>query len=154
MHENFHRTLIFHLSALSLAVAPALPASAQTPADEYTRIIQPIFDGRCISCHSCNNAPCQLNLQSGTGVSRGATSRNVYDRFRPHSVAPTRLDIDASTVPQWRAKGFFDVTSAGDPARALLLKLVEQRINAGQVPGLVYETPNSGDIELVEVNRT
>ena len=34
------------------------------------------------------------------------------------------------------------------------LLFFEQRINAGQVPGLVYETPNSGDVELVEVNRT
>jgi hypothetical protein len=51
--------------------------------DEYTARIQPIFNSRCIACHSCYNAPCQLNLQGYSGLARGATKLNVYDRSRP-----------------------------------------------------------------------
>jgi hypothetical protein len=40
--------------------ANSQPASAS---DDYTARIQPIFNSRCIACHSCYNAPCQLNLQ-------------------------------------------------------------------------------------------
>jgi hypothetical protein len=35
------------------------------------------FDARCIGCHSCYNAPCQLNLQSYSRVARGATNVSV-----------------------------------------------------------------------------
>ncbi len=77
--------------------------------DDYTTRIQPIFDNRCIACHSCYNAPCQLNLQSHSGLARGATKLNVYDRSRAKSVAPSRLNIDGRSVSDWRAKGFFDV---------------------------------------------
>ncbi len=48
--------------------------SQTTPAsDDYTTLIQPIFDSRCVACHSCYNAPCQFNLQSHSGLARGAT---------------------------------------------------------------------------------
>jgi hypothetical protein len=67
--------------------------------------IQPIFDNRCVSCHSCFNAPCQLNLQSYSGLARGATKLKVYDGSRPKSVAPTRLDIDGHTIADWQQKG-------------------------------------------------
>ena len=75
-------------------------------ADVYNDRIKPIFESRCIACHSCYNAPCQLNLQSYSGAARGATSPNVYDAERVHSVPPTRVDIDATTPSGWREKGF------------------------------------------------
>ena len=121
------------------AQAPAPTAVA----DEYTERIQPIFDGRCISCHSCNNAPCQLNLQNHSGATRGATSLNVYDRFRPRGVAPSRLDIDATSTAQWRGKGFIDVLGATDASkvdasRSLLMKLVRHRVqHASAQPGKI-----------------
>src|SRR5580700_6844774 len=93
--------------------AHSQPAPAR---DDYTALIQPIFDNRCVACHSCFNAPCQLNLQSHSGLARGATKLNVYDGSRPKSVDPSRLDIDGRSVADWRAKGFFDVVGT-EPAR-------------------------------------
>ena len=54
--------------------AHSQPAPAR---DDYTARIQPIFDNRCVACHSCYNAPCQLNLQNYSGLTRGATRLNV-----------------------------------------------------------------------------
>ncbi len=95
--------------------------------DDYTTRIKPIFDNRCIACHSCYNAPCQLNLQSHSGLARGATKLNVYDRSRAKSVAPSRLNIDGRNVFAWRAKGFFDVVGGTEPAQTLLLQMVNLR---------------------------
>jgi hypothetical protein len=100
--------------------------SAPERDDYYTRI-QPIFDNRCVACHSCYNAPCQLNLQTYSGLTRGATKLNVYDGSRPDSVAPTRLDIDGHSVADWRAKGFFDVVGDRAPVRTLLMQLLRLR---------------------------
>ena len=101
--------------------------SRPVASDEYNERIKPIFERRCIACHSCYNAPCQLNLQSYSGATRGATTRNVYDATRASSVPPTRVDIDATTPSGWREKGFYDVLGAGDPGRSLLLRLTRLR---------------------------
>jgi hypothetical protein len=113
-------------------VASGPPVHAQNelepPAtDEYSQRIKPIFESRCIACHSCYNAPCQLNLQSFAGAMRGATPRNIYDATRLKSVPPTRLDIDATTPSAWREKGFYDVLGAGESDRSLLLRLTRLR---------------------------
>src|SRR5689334_3080340 len=49
---------------------------------EYYRDIKPIFDRRCVVCHGCYDAPCQLKLDSFAGVDRGASQRQVYDGSR------------------------------------------------------------------------
>ena len=120
----------FFVAAANLSLIGGIQSahaqSAPERDDYYTRI-QPIFDNRCVACHSCFNAPCQLNLQSYSGLARGATKLNVYDASRPKSVAPTRLDIDGRSVADWRAKGFFDVVGDSDPARTLLMQLVRLR---------------------------
>ena len=124
---------MFRLSAYSLFAVAILAlaggirsanSQAAAASDDYTTRIQPIFDNRCIACHSCYNAPCQLNLQSHSGLARGATKLNIYDRSRAKSVAPSRLDIDGRSVSDWRAKGFFDVVGGTEPARTLLMQMV------------------------------
>jgi len=126
-----HKPFILLCFITTLLTGVALQrASAQNsspPRDEYTDVIRPIFETRCIACHSCSNAPCQLNLQSYSGAARGATSQNVYDAERLRSVSPTRLDIDAATTAGWRDKGFFDVLSASQPDASLLLRLTKLR---------------------------
>jgi hypothetical protein len=64
---------------------------------------------------------------------RGATKLNVYDGSRQKSVAPTRLDIDGHSIPDWRAKGFFDVAGGTDPARSLLMRLISLRVQRPNV---------------------
>ncbi len=118
------------LAAMILSLTGGIRSanSQSAPAsDDYTSRIQPIFDSRCIACHSCYNAPCQLNLQSHSGLARGATKLNVYDGSRPKSVAPSRLDIDCRSVSDWRARGFFDVMGGTEPAGTLLMQLVRLR---------------------------
>jgi len=59
--------VFYLLAAMLLVLAGGIRTtnSQNAPADdEYTNSIQPIFNNRCIACHSCYNAPCQLNLQS------------------------------------------------------------------------------------------
>ena len=57
-------------------------AAAQDPAISsaisYSRDIQPIFTEKCVACHACYDAACQLNLGSGEGAARGATKIPVY----------------------------------------------------------------------------
>ncbi len=75
----------------------------------YRHSIQPIFEQKCVACHACNDAPCQLNLGSGEGLLRGASKIRVYDSTRTKAQTPTRLFIDAQNTPEWRALGFGSV---------------------------------------------
>lgn len=80
--------------------------------DEYTDKIKPIFDNRCIACHSCYNAPCQANFQSYDGFDRGASKEVVYQGTRLHSISPTRMDIDANSTQEWRTKKFYAINNS------------------------------------------
>ena len=67
-----------------------------------------VFDQRCVVCHACYDAPCQLKLSSYDGVTRGGSKEKVY-ATRAAAAAPTRLGIDAQTNAEWRSKGFHAV---------------------------------------------
>lgn len=86
---------------------PALPLLANAP--DYWRDVRPVLDQRCVSCHACYDAPCQLNLSSYAGITRGATTMPVYSASRLLAADPTRLGIDAQSNREWRDKGFFPV---------------------------------------------
>src|SRR5882672_4179967 len=53
-----------------------------------------VFDRRCVLCHACSDAPCQLNLASFEGIARGENRANVY-AARLRAAEPTRLFSDA-----------------------------------------------------------
>jgi len=78
-------------------------------AKHFRKEIQPILENRCVVCHGCYDAPCQLKLSSANGVMRGASKELVYNGTRLLAAEPSRLDIDATTTEQWRKKGFFTV---------------------------------------------
>ncbi len=92
--------------------------------DFYTQEIQPIFDQKCVACHSCFNSPCQLNLTSYEGVQRGAHKENIFDFNNLSAKKPTRLYQDANNEQQWQELGFFSVTQKSP--KDLLLKLVSE----------------------------
>ena len=71
--------------------------------------VQPIVEKRCIVCHGCFDAPCQLKLTSYEGLARGANPVKVYNGSRIRAAEPTRLNIDAQTPEEWRGKGFHPV---------------------------------------------
>tara|TARA_B110001454_G_scaffold219196_1_gene251404 strand:+ start:17867 stop:20200 length:2334 start_codon:yes stop_codon:yes gene_type:complete len=94
---------------------------ASVDEDMYTNRVQPIFNSRCVACHSCLESPCQLNLQSYEGIQRGAIRNNlVYNGTRIKEAKLTRLFEDAHNVKDWRAMGFYDVI--GKPTESILLQ--------------------------------
>ncbi len=100
---------------------------SQTENDLYHNKIQNVFDNRCVVCHSCNNAPCQLNLTSYAGFLRGATQTKVYHSKRLESIDPTRLGIDGKNLNEWRRKGFFSVIDPTHPAEGLLFQTLAHK---------------------------
>jgi hypothetical protein len=105
--------------------APALPplSGLDRPVD-FARDVKPVLDSRCVVCHACYDAPCQLNLGSYEGAARGATKRPVYDTTRLANAAPTRLGIDAHGAEAWRAKGFHSVLASEGPGDSLLVRML------------------------------
>ena len=79
----------------------------------YKEEVLPILENRCVVCHGCYDAPCQLKLRSPEGIHRGANKKKVYAE-RLTADAPTRLFIDAMTTEEWRQKEFKTVLNEAD----------------------------------------
>ena len=75
----------------------------------YAQLVKPILDNRCVVCHGCNDAPCQLKLSSPEGIDRGYSRAQIYNASRLTASPPTRLFEDAHTTGEWRTKGFSPV---------------------------------------------
>ena len=104
--------------------------------------VKPILDSRCVSCHGCYDAPCQLKLGSIEGLDRGATKQLVYDSTRLEAADPTRLFIDATDTDGWRKKDFYPVlneridTKKANLDNSVLAKLIDlKRLNPQPVSG-------------------
>ena len=76
---------------------------------DYWTEVKPILEKRCISCHACYDAPCQLKLTAIEGIDRGATTQDIYNQKRLKATGLSRLFEDAQTTAEWRDKGFFSV---------------------------------------------
>jgi hypothetical protein len=70
-----------------------LPVSAANIT--YRRDVKAITDSRCAVCHGCFDAPCQLQMGSFEGISRGASKEKIYADLRLLMMNPTRLFTDA-----------------------------------------------------------
>jgi hypothetical protein len=159
---SFRRYPVFWLAvALSLllpgctqtAVEPEKPfirPVSPTQTWSYRRDIKPILEGKCIACHACYDAPCQLNLTSGEGLLRGANKKAVYDTARLTAAAPTRLYIDAATPAQWREKGFTSVFNEQGSRLEdnLEYSLLYKMITLGKEHPLTPDAPVPEGIEL------
>ena len=86
-----------------------LVESLPTGSIDYWNQVKPIVDQRCVVCHGCYDAPCQLKMSSIEGIDRGATRDKVYDSSRIKNAPMTRLFEDAHSVAAWREKGFHPV---------------------------------------------
>jgi len=102
--------------------------SADKKTDLTFNDIKPVLEKRCVVCHGCFDAPCQLKLSSMEGITRGANKLKVYDKKRYFWQQPTRLFVDAKTPLEWgnddaakpkpndwRDKGFFSVLNEEGP---------------------------------------
>lgn len=83
--------------------------SAINDAPDYHRDIEPILEKRCIVCHGCYDAPCQLKMDAFEGIDRGANKTKVYDGTRLLASNLSRLFEDAQTIEQWRGKKFYPI---------------------------------------------
>jgi hypothetical protein len=121
-----------------LSRLPATPIS-------YQQQVRPILERRCVVCHGCYDAPCQLKLSSPEGLQRGVSKQKVYDGTRILAMEPTRLFIDAQSTAEWRDKGFHAVvreapadsdTNLADSLmyRMLLLKQMYPQPGEGRLP--------------------
>ncbi|HKS15287.1 MAG TPA: fatty acid cis/trans isomerase [Pseudomonas sp.] len=119
-----HRFLagLFALLISGVALGQAPQSSS---AISYTRDIQPILTEKCVACHACNDAACQLNLGSGEGVQRGASKIPVYQGDRSTAQAPTRLFYDAQGEDAWRRKDFYSVLDNQGSQAALMARMLE-----------------------------
>ena len=112
------------------------PAPAAAAAVDYTQV-KSIVDNRCVVCHGCNDAACQLNLASHAGVTRGANPAQVY-ATRVVATDPTRMFFDAHSNAAWRAKGFHPVlneraaTPEAEREASVLYRVLRQK---QKVPG-------------------
>ena len=92
------------------------------------RAAQRLLERRCVVCHGCYDAPCQLQLGTFEGIARGASKLEVYDGARLLAAAPTRLYVDAQHADEWRMKGFHPVlpeATRPDVAKSLLVRMLE-----------------------------
>ena len=59
---------------------------------DFEHAVQPIFNRRCLVCHACYDAPCQLKMENFSGPrSRREHRSPVYDSARLLEAPPTRL---------------------------------------------------------------
>jgi len=101
---------------------PALPEASPAQAIRYREDVEPVLEGRCVVCHGCYDAPCQLLTSSYDGIERGGSAHPVYDSSRLLPARPTRLGVDAQSVEAWRELGFHSVLGeGGDGGRSSLL---------------------------------
>lgn len=128
--------LIVVTSAFGLGVAcvpsplpPVVVEPLARPVD-FLEDVKPVLDRRCVVCHSCYNAACQLKLSSFEGIDRGGSKLAVYSSSRLKAQSPTRLFVDAQSTAAWREMGFHGVvdSTVASPANdSLMLYLLEAK---------------------------
>ena len=127
----------------------ALPATANTV--DYEQDIKPIFEQKCVACHACYDAPCQLKLTSNEGVTRGASKIPVYDGARTKDVKPTRLHFDAHGDLAWRNRGFFSVLDETDTQASLMRRMLALGQESGWADN--QRLPDTLDISPTRINQ-
>jgi hypothetical protein len=108
------------------SAVPQAPLTQEQAAKSWASARQ-VFAARCIVCHGCYDAPCQLKLDTYSGIARGGSEAQVYDAARLKEAPLTRIDIDARDPATWRLKGFHPVLPEGaqeDPRKSLLLRML------------------------------
>jgi hypothetical protein len=120
MRANIHRFLV------AFAFFTPMSWSVDNIADNnLASRANDIVEKRCMVCHGCYDAPCQLKLEARAGLERGATSQVVYNAGRLTNAPMTRLFDDGLNEQQWRDKGFYPVLNNDDPQKGVLRRMLE-----------------------------
>lgn len=147
--------LLLSSVALLCLHSPAFGQKAPDPNLQYKKV-QDLFDARCVTCHSCNSSPCQLDLASAEGIERGASKLHVYNGERLQPQAPTRMFIDAKTAQEWHQKFAFSPIFDRTTQKSFLLDLVKlNRANAVKTLEIkpAYNAPYSRNCPVTEHER-
>lgn len=131
------------LPALFLLCLACLPARADM---DYPPQVSPVVENRCMVCHGCYDAPCQLKLDAWAGVQRGASKDKVYDGTRLLTANLTRLFDDASDMAGWRDKGFYPVLDEEQPAAGVMARMLDLKRQHPLPAGDIL--PDSFDLSL------
>jgi Fatty acid cis/trans isomerase (CTI) len=117
-------------------------------AEDYPPQIKQTLERRCMVCHGCYDAPCQLKLDAWEGLQRGASKDKVYDGTRLLTAKLTRLFEDAETTEQWREKGFYPVLGAagGDGEESVVQRMLDLKQQHPLPAGDIL--PDSFDLSL------
>ena len=89
-------TLVAVVTAVACVQQALAPVEVETLARpiNYIEDVKPVLDNRCVVCHACYDAPCQLKLSSAEGIDRGADRRCSCDG-RSGVRRPARRRFDA-----------------------------------------------------------
>ena len=111
--------------ALSLCLTLAFGAANTPASDALANRAQTILEQRCVVCHACYDAPCQLKLEAHEGLLRGANDTLIYDSTRLLAGNLTRLFDDAQGEQAWRQQGFYPVLDASESSRGVLRQMLD-----------------------------
>ncbi|HKK22522.1 MAG TPA: fatty acid cis/trans isomerase, partial [Pseudohaliea sp.] len=114
----------------------------------YPPAVKDVIEQRCVVCHGCYDAPCQLKMDAWAGLARGAHKKKVYDGTRLLPAQLTRLYEDALTLDGWRERDFFSVVDPDKPREGILYRMLELK-EAHPLPGT---GPLPGDFDF-SLNR-
>jgi hypothetical protein len=129
------------LLLLCLTLAVTARAGQDYPPD-----VKSVIEQRCMVCHGCYDAPCQLKLDAWAGLQRGASKDKVYDGTRLRTANLTRLFEDAHSIGEWRDKGFYPVLTEQSGQTAVLRGMLELKQRHPLPPGKTL--PDSFDLSL------
>lgn len=92
----------------------AQPKATLDQTHHFTSEIQPIIENRCVVCHGCYDAPCQLKMESPAAIERGANKTIVYSGSRLKTIEKSDsliklADVTAENLLPFREDGFFPV---------------------------------------------
>jgi hypothetical protein len=128
---------------------------------QYLNEVKPLIDKRCVVCHACYDAPCQLKMSSAEGMDRGAHKSAIYQGTRLVAASPTRLFEDAQTTQEWRDIGFSPIfnereqtsianTEASVMARMLTLKQNNPLADEEQLTGYDFAVDRDQQCPTIE----
>lgn len=146
-----YQLLVFVIVLLGVTAcdkdSPVLPAPADIPQAAQHEVsfhdeVRPILEKKCLACHGCFDAPCQLKLESPAGLLRGASHAEVYDGKRGEAQAPTRLNVDANSQQEWQELGFYSIVKGNEAS------LLYNMLKLGKTYSL---EPNSKIPESIEM---
>ncbi|PKG84915.1 hypothetical protein CXF85_04700 [Colwellia sp. 75C3] len=114
----------------------AQPKATTSQVINFNEHIQPIIENRCVVCHGCYDAPCQLKMESRAGIERGANKAMVYNGERlltaKISASLSKLtELKTESLQPLREQGFFPVlnerqqTEQANTQASLFYKMIQ-----------------------------